>query len=322
MAGRLAVTGDGAVLHRQLRARIAESRGGVVEKQLADLGAGEAQRDPAELDRLAARRIALVGRQIGVAGAQHDPIERDVEFLGSDLPHRGQDALADLDPAGRDRHLAGHVEPDPAVEPRVGREQRRQGGGSGGAHGAAPAARIRSAATRDSAQDAGMAAAAANIVVERLGDLTPRRREVVIEQRLRRDQDAGQTIAALARLLVEKGLLQGMRAVGRTQPFDRQDVPAGNRRQCLAAGFDRLAVDQHHAAAALFEAAAEFRAEEAEMIAQNIEERRVGVGSDADLASIHIQTDCLHRCLASRRRSRTIAKAALRDAVVKGRRRA
>src|SRR6516225_4469092 len=59
----------------------------------------------------------------------------------------------------------------------------------------------------DSPYNTDMAAAAADIVVQRLGDLHPRRRGVAIEQRLGRDQDAGKAIAALPRLLVEKRLL-------------------------------------------------------------------------------------------------------------------
>src|SRR5207249_2520984 len=75
----------------------------------------------------------------------------------------------------------------------------------------------------DGAQDAGMRAAAADVVVERQGDLPARRRWVHVEQRLSGDQDAGQAIAALPGLLVEKGLLQRMRPLGRAEPLDRKD---------------------------------------------------------------------------------------------------
>src|SRR5439155_24983782 len=85
VAGRRALMGDRAVAYRQIAARIAERRGGMVEKEGAHLGAGEAHRDAAELDRLAPGGIALVRGQIGVAGLEPDPPGRDVEFLGGDL---------------------------------------------------------------------------------------------------------------------------------------------------------------------------------------------------------------------------------------------
>src|ERR1700691_717041 len=115
-----------------------------------------------------------------------------------------------------------------------------------------------------------MAAAAADIVVERRGDLAARRRGVLVEQRLRRDEDARQAIAALPGLLVEKRRLQRMRALGRAEALDGQNRLPGHGRQRLAAGFFRDAVDQHQAAAALFEAAAEFGALETEMVAQHV----------------------------------------------------
>src|SRR5262249_8893353 len=112
--------------------------------------------------------------------------------------------------------------------------------------------------------------------------LDPRRRWITVEQCLGRDQDAGKAIAALTGLLIEKGLLQRVRPVRRAEALYRRDGFASHRRQRLAAGLFRAAVDQHHAAAALLLAAAEFGANEAEVIAQDVEQRRVSVGSDAD----------------------------------------
>ena len=80
----------------------------------------------AELDRLAARRIAFIGGEIRIPAPQQDAIGGDVELLGGDLQHRGQHPLADLDPAGRNVHPARRGEPDPLIEARIGGEQRRQ----------------------------------------------------------------------------------------------------------------------------------------------------------------------------------------------------
>src|SRR5207244_7145165 len=129
----------------------------------------------------------------------------------------------------------------------------------------------------DRAQDARMAATAADIVVERGGDLAARRRRVLVEERLCRDQDAREAIAALTGLLVEKRLLQRVWPLRSAEPLDRQHRLAGDGRQRLAAGFFRLPVDQHHAGAALLGAAAKTGADEAQMVAQDVEQRRVAV---------------------------------------------
>src|SRR5207244_10177977 len=86
-------------------------------------------------------------------------------------------------------------------------------------------------------QDADMAAAAADVVVECGGDLGPRRRRVIVEQGLGRDQDAGEAIAALPGLLVEEGLLQRVRPIRRPQALYGHDRLARHRRHRPAAGF-------------------------------------------------------------------------------------
>src|SRR5207237_6381869 len=91
----------------------------------------------------------------------------------------------------------------------------------------------------------------------------------------------------------------------RAEPLDRQDAPAGDRGQRLAAGFRGFAVDQHHAGAALLEAAAEFAADKTEMVAQHVEQRRIAVGTDADRLAVHIEGDRLHPCPQARRSSFT-----------------
>ena len=126
MAGGDTTSDDGAVFDREVGGGTAEHARGVVEEQRAHLGAGETQGDAAELNRLAAGGVALVRRALGVAGQEVDAIEPHAEFVGRDLPHRGQHALADFDPTGRYAHTSELREPDPLVEARVCREQRRQ----------------------------------------------------------------------------------------------------------------------------------------------------------------------------------------------------
>ena len=126
LPGRRAAIENRAVAHRQTGALVSERGGGMVEKHFPDLGADQPQRDSAELDRLAAGRIALVRGQRGVAGLQYDARRIDAEFLGRDLPHRGQNPLPDLDPPGRYPHFSRLGKPDPLVEPGVLLQQRRQ----------------------------------------------------------------------------------------------------------------------------------------------------------------------------------------------------
>ena len=68
-----------------------------------------------------------------------------------------------------------------------------------------------------------------------------------------------------------KSLLKRMGLGRRAKTLDRCHRPADHRANLARAGMSRLAVDQHHAASALFEAAAVARALEAEMIAQHVE---------------------------------------------------
>src|SRR5215469_14820045 len=111
----------------------------------------------------------------------------------------------------------------------------------------------------DGTHDAVVRPASANIVIQGLGDLHTRWRDIAVEQSLGRDQDTRQAIAALAGLLFEEGLLQRVWPVRLPQPLYRHDRLVADGGERLRAGFLRLAVDEHHAATALFEPAAKFR---------------------------------------------------------------
>jgi hypothetical protein len=119
-----------------------------------------------------------------------------------------------------------------------------------------------------------MCAAAAEMPVEGGDDVAAAGRGIAVEQRLGRHDDAAQAIATLPRLLIEEGLLQGMRPGRRAQAFDGGDLAFGHRADFARAGVDGLAVDQHHAAAALLQPAAVARAHQAEVIAQDVEQGR------------------------------------------------
>src|SRR5262245_65759400 len=111
-----------------------------------------------------------------------------------------------------------------------------------------------------------MRTASADIAIERLRNFHARRLRILVQQGLRRDQDAGEAISALAGLLVEKGLLQRMRASGIAKAFDRDDLFSCDAPDGLGAAFFRNAVDQHDAATALLKPAAETRPFQSERV--------------------------------------------------------
>ena len=68
--------------------------------------------------------------------------------------------------------------------------------------------------------------AAAEHAGHRLLDLGVARLRVLIEERLRREDDAVQAEAALRRLLVDERLLNRMRLLDGAEPFERRDLGA------------------------------------------------------------------------------------------------
>ena len=115
---------------------------------------------------------------------------------------------------------------------------------------------------------------------------------IPLQQGLRPHHHAGDTIAALRRLLLDEGALDRRRRLDRSQAFERRDLPALQQHQRRDAGQHRLAVDDHRAGAALAEAAAEFGGVELEIVAQHIEQRRIGIRVDLMVLTIDLQ--CHH----------------------------
>src|SRR5437764_134238 len=96
-----------------------------------------------------------------------------------------------------------------------------------------------------------MRPATAEIVGERLFDLSLARVPLSAKEGGCLHDHAVDAVAALHRLLVDEGLLDGMRLLGRAEAFQRRDLAgadAGNRK---LTGAHRRAVDDHGAGAAL-----------------------------------------------------------------------
>ncbi len=116
-----------------------------------------------------------------------------------------------------------------------------------------------------------MRAATAEMLVERGDNVAAARVRVAVEQRFCGNQDSGQAVAALPGLLVEECLLQRMRRGLGAESFDGGHRPTRDRAHFPGAGIGWLVVDQHHAAPALFQAAAVARAHQPKMVAQNFQ---------------------------------------------------
>ena len=105
--------GDRAVADIERGRRDAEPIGCGGKEDLPDLGAGLADGASGLLDRKASRGHAFV-RACRGRGADHlHAADIDIEFVGGDLRQRRDDALSDLDLAGRQRQLSLGGEFDP-----------------------------------------------------------------------------------------------------------------------------------------------------------------------------------------------------------------
>src|SRR5262249_8171597 len=107
--------------------------------------------------------------------------------------------------------------------------------------------------------DAQMAAAPAQVVHQGLLDVGFLRMGIAVEQRLRRHDHAIGAVAALRRLLVEKGLLQRVKRCRRGQTLERGYLRTFGARDWSHARARGGTVNDARASAALAQAAAKLR---------------------------------------------------------------
>src|SRR6266513_175734 len=127
----------------------------------------------------------------------------------------------------------------------------------------------------DRGDDLVVGAAAAEVARHVLHDLLARRGLRLREQCRSGHDLARLAVAALRNLLGDPRLLQRMIALGR-QALDGGDFLALHRRDRRYARARRHAVDVHRACAALRDAAAELRAGEPELVADDPQQRGIG----------------------------------------------
>ena len=110
---------------------------------------------------------------------------------------------------------------------------------------------------------------------------------VLVEQHLCGHEDAVHAVAALRGLLLDERRLQRMWSVDRAEAVERQHVLVPDGRDRHRAGPHGVAVDNHGTGTALGEAATEARAVLVQVVAEDVEQRRGGVGIHDARHSVH-----------------------------------
>ena len=115
-AGRVALDGDDAGLDLELLGPRAKLRGGQLQQRLPSLGARLTEGHAGRLDRLAAGRVPLVRRAVGVAHLQADPGDRHIQLLGHELCQGRPDPRPQLDLAAEDGDALVAADHQPGVD--------------------------------------------------------------------------------------------------------------------------------------------------------------------------------------------------------------
>lgn len=132
-----------------------------------------------------------------------------------------------------------------------------------------------------------MRPATAQIVLECGLDLRGAGMRGYVEQRLGREDEAADAVAALCCLFLNEGSLQRMRVLRRAQTFDRRNFPfadVGERKHARVACFPS---DQDRASPACTVRAAHFRAGQTEALAKHQYQRHLRISIDAMPYSVH-----------------------------------
>ena len=185
-----------------------------------------------------------------------------------------------------DRHARRWVSKGPCarVEPSVRtdapKEDDERAGCAEGSHAATSALHTHTLprVARDGAEHPGVSEAAAEHRGQRLADLRVARLRMLVQECLRGQDDAAQAESALRGLLLDERALDRVRSIRGAEALEGGDLRSadGGDRHHTRPG--RAAVDEHGARSALAEAAAELRAAEREIVAEDVEERGGPVG--------------------------------------------
>jgi len=141
-----------------------------------------------------------------------------------------------------------------------------------------------------------MGAAPTEIAGEGVPDVRLTGPRVLVEQRLRLHHHAARAITALRRLLGDERCLERIGSRRCAESFDGRDAPARDAGRRDHAGADRVVVEEDGARAALPEPAADLRAGQPEIVAQD-EEQRLGWIPDVNGASPPVYGEAIGQSL-------------------------
>src|SRR6185369_1469222 len=148
--------------------------------------------------------------------------------------------------------------------------------------------------TLDGAQDRNVGAAAALEPRERIAQLRVARLWIFLQDRSGGHDPAVDTVAALRHLFLDVGGLQRVGLLGCAEALDGSDALPARRGHRQHARAHRLAVQVHGAGAALRQTAAEMRVVEAEIVAQRVKQRHLGLGVHRNALAVDGHPECGH----------------------------
>ena len=147
----------------------------------------------------------------------------------------------------------------------------------------------------DGVDDLHVAGAAADVVVQRFGDLAARRRRVRVDQALRGHHDPGGTKAALEAARHREGVGEDVPCPG-IEALQGDDVSPGGRAGGHDAGRQRPAIDQHGAAAArTLGRAAVLGRDEARLVAKHLHQRHAVLERRRERRAVEREVDLAGR---------------------------
>ena len=133
-----------------------------------------------------------------------------------------------------------------------------------------------------------VAGAAAEVAGDAFADLGLRRLRVVVQEVDGGHDHAGRAVAALQAVFFPEPFLQRVQLVTLGEPFDGDDLGAICLDREDRTRFGAAAIDEHGAGATLARVAADVRASEIELFAQEVHEEH----SRLDVALAHLSVHC------------------------------
>ena len=148
---------------------------------------------------------------------------------------------------------------------------------------------------QDGVDDLLVAGAATEVPAQRVSHALGRRRRLLRQERLGRQQHARRAEPALHRAAVDERLLQGVEPFPVGQPLDRRQLAAVGLDRQIRAGTHRRPVDQHRARPAHLHVARALRALELQAIAQDVEQQRLRTHVDLDGPAVEPEAEARRR---------------------------